>query len=220
MKRKCSHLHFHGLNIQWISRWCRLTVFFFLLWQHANGNCLLTDIFSRSKISPFHWFWMALLNSTYPYFPSFCLPYSRPCTLNIAAVLVPLFSNAPSCSDCTCPRLFFFCKPEGGTPGDEKNNTKVSRTFQWCHKFMKMLFRELFWPQHDGKIPWGYLVMDCTMRPQIHATSVTTREGKQDGGARTLILIRGASFPPLFCSRPEVWVLKAWDLQWSSAVCF
>lgn len=97
MKRKRSHLHFHGLNIQWISRWCRLTGLFFCLDHPANGDCLLTDILSCVKImssSLFHWFWTALLNSTYPYCSSFCHPYSQPSTLSIAAVHVSLFSNA------------------------------------------------------------------------------------------------------------------------------
>lgn len=153
MKRKCSHLHFHGLNIQWISRWCRLTVFFFLLWQHANGNCLLTDIFSRSKISPFHWFWMALLNSTYPYFPSFCLPYSQPCTLNIAAVLVPLFSNAPSCSDCTCPCLFFFVSQRAARLETKKTIPKYPGHSNDATNLWRCCFASCFDPNMMAKYP-------------------------------------------------------------------
>lgn len=68
-----------------------------------------------------------------------------------------------------------------------KNHFQVSRTFQWCHKFMKMLLWQLFWPERDGKIPRGYLVMDCTIRPRTHAASVTTKEGNKTG-------VRGLSF--------------------------
>lgn len=59
MKRKFSHLHFHDLNIQWISCWYWLTGLFFPRRPLANRNYLLTDAFHRTWMmswSIFHWF--------------------------------------------------------------------------------------------------------------------------------------------------------------------
>lgn len=191
-----------------------------LLWPNANGNCLLTDTFSRIKIMllkrPFHWFWTALLNSTYPYFSSFCLPYSQPCTSDIAALLVPLFSNAPSCSEWTRPLLF---EPGGERPGDAKpfpSSQDIPMMPQIYEDIVLRAVLTLTWWQNTPGTPCNGL----------HDTSTDPRNishyprGKQDAGVRTLILIRSVSLPHLFCSRPEVWVSKARDLQWSSTVCF
>lgn len=107
------------------------------------------------------------------------------------------FSSAASCSDRTLQ-----LRARRAASGRKS-------IFQWCRKFMKMLFCERFWPQCDGKTPGGHLVMDCMIRPQTHATSVTTREGeRRRWRSRTLILIMSASF--------SLVLSKAWGLSWES----
>lgn len=73
-------------------------------------------------------------------------------------------------------------------------------------------------PRHDGKnTPRAPCVMDCVIRPQTHATSVTTREGN------TKMEVQGLSFwlgvphsTHLFLFPFKAWGLsfsKAWDLS-------
>lgn len=69
-----------------------------------------------------------------------------------------------------------------------KSHFQVTRTLQWCHKFMKMLSCELRWPRRDGKLPWGYVVMDCR-RAQAHAISAA-REGNKMGLWRLSLWLR------------------------------
>lgn len=147
MKRKYSLLHFHGLNMQWTSRWCRLTGPFLLLLPHAD--CLLTDVFSHVKIMSVEIFfidfrgrfWTVLMYNLH-HFTSHILNHTPPASSSVCAI-VQTFRNAPSCSDWTHPLLF---EPRGLHAWRWKKHFQVSRTFQWCHKFMKMLFWELFWP--------------------------------------------------------------------------
>lgn len=134
--------------------------------------------------------------------------YSEPRTSD--DVLVPLF---PSCCDWT--RLLIV-QPWGLQRLQLKTHFQVSGTFQWRRAFMKMLFWELCWPRHDGRIPWGYLVMDGMKRPKTHATSVTTREGSETG-VRGLSFWLGVSHSLtcfLRCLRSEFWKRGALgDLQ-------
>lgn len=91
---------------------------------------------------------------------------------------MPLLSVAPPCSDLTPP---LFLNPGGSWPRRWKT---ISNTSQWSHKFMKMLFCKLFWPQHDGAIPRGYLVTDCTICLQSKHQSAA--RGEPDAGVRGL----------------------------------
>lgn len=218
MKRKFSHLHFHDLNIQWISCWYWLTGLFFLRRPLANRNCLLTDAFHRTWMmswSLFHWFQTALLNCTYPCISSFCLPYSQPCTSNIAAELMPSFCHAPSCSNWT---LLF--EPRGQRAWRRKKTfSSIQDTPMMSQIYEDVVLQAVltlaWWQTAPGIHRNG--LQDGSTDPRYISHYP---RGEEDGCVRTLILITSASFPHLFCSRPEVWVLKAWDLQWSSTVCF
>lgn len=184
---------------------------------HANGNCLLTDIFSRTKIMSLkvffidfgRRFWIALIH-TFHHFASHILSHAPlkwpPCLCHCSVMLLPAATGS----------VHFVLNRGASTPGDAKPFPSVQDIAMMPQIYEDVVLRALTWWQNTPRTPCNGLRDVCADPRNISHHP----RGKLDGGVRTLILIRSASFPHLFCSRPEVWVLKAWDLQWSSTVCF
>lgn len=73
-----------------------------------------------------------------------------------------------------------FLNPEGSAPEDE-NIFKYPGHSNDATNLWRCCFASCCDPNMMAKIPRGHLVMDCTICPETHATSVTTQEGNEMG---------------------------------------
>lgn len=160
-----------------------------LFWQPTNGNCLLTDIFSGSRIMSlrvscidFGWhFWTALIRNLH-HFVAHVVVCTLPLLLILlkhSAVLVPAMGGHV----CSVPQRWacvLLFPPCGQRAERWQTIFECPGRSNDASEFMKMLLRR---PQHDGKIPRRHVVMDCAICPQTLMTSVTALRGKQNGVA-------------------------------------